>query len=321
MHQPIENSRNKNKTVEDGSGGANDNGDNGGGEIPSGYVNFDVNCRDGNEASKRLQRLYYLRDGTRTECLRVGFNTGATHQFYPNTTLFAQTQPLMDEPWLVITPVVQVLDTSTFDMDAMFPMREHKGDENDLPFVQTTSVLEDNPFKVPHQINYFFGKKPKQMLNLDNTLDPKTVNNVFTKQQQYFQCMSMMYSGLCLFMLPNLTKHLGIQQPMQYLLVEVNFNLKKIVFYHTTRNRLDTLQLYARMFWFQFVLPQQETTWSIQSFLIPDMFDIQEKPTTIATIFAVSCLRLSNITVDADLFFMDLFLPRLHQRLHHFLKK
>lgn len=270
------------------------------------YINFDVNCRDGNDDAHRLQRLYYMREGTPLECMRVGYNVGQAH--VGTTQHFYQSQPaLVSEPWKHPLVIARLDDIYELDVDTLFEsfaQEEQDLKQTDLD-VRLLTRLEAFALSSALTVNFFFHER-RNLLDHDPSLETTVT---FSQSDLYRQFVSLINKGCCLFLVPSITKHLGIEQPVSWLLVEVNFGKKKIIFYHNHTNNLDH---YAYILWHLFVLPAQDPLWQVNVFVLPE-----ESP-RIATLFAIAYIRLLNISLTHDLFLMDHFVAKMQHKATNF---
>jgi len=236
----------------------------GGGSEKNRHLSFKINC---NSNEHRLQRLYYMRDGTSVECLRSGINAGMKHTVNALWSRSGFAEPSEKFPWQKMIRVEMVGLQKGVPLTDIMSRQEMKLDPKYFKKgALRLAVLEDHELFQSKSDTILYLNQKRRYVDLDDTLPLETVRSVFSPSELMLQYTMYKNKGRCLFLLPSLTKHLGYQGKKQVVLCEIDFRPKLIRFYHGSHDTKETLQFYAHIMWQQFVLPSQDMQFGVELF-------------------------------------------------------
>lgn len=259
------------------------------------YKPFLINCSLGDH---RGHRLNFARDGTQAECLTM---SRKSKDIVAQDTLLTQEETkraharekrgervVYSLPLGVTKNVTSVRGTSTFALGSFDEDRKSDDDLTSHDF----STLQFLFRSTRHEQEHEFFDASRNYVHLSDTFSVATVRSVFPLDELLRIKRTLDESKRCLFMLHSVTAHLAPRKDV-FVLCEVDFKRMCIVFYHSASDDWQSLQFYAEAMWNQFVLPNQQNSWKIWLFPLPN--------TLLATLFIVVFARMGDADVTQEL--------------------
>lgn len=285
--------------------------------MKSDHHRFEINCNLGNH---RTQRLYYERDGTQYECMQIGISSGLmnarplsnisgrdVHRTKKQQNDLKRSEanghltyyPLPDQLFEIVETIEGTNEQSLEDLLPVDFYDEPRREIEIADFRFLTRVKQEG--------SYFLGPWVA-FLYLHDSFDLKLVRSVFNRRDLTTLYNIMRVNGRILMLMRALSKHLGLEQT-RFVLCEVDFRRHRIVFYHDSRETIDTLKFYADCMWNQFVTPAQEREWRVE------MFNIGFSDLQWYFFFAIG--RMNDCTISR----LDILMMDVNQRVNIYLQR